>query len=92
MVKGISRRVIVVRAPDPRFEQAIFLLREDALGGEGVSAHQVMEEARQVAAGYIRKNTSKGRWLKRMAVPLSLLAGAGVSSLIWAAALFGGMI
>ncbi len=31
MVKGISRRVIVVRSPDPRFfEQAIFLMKEDA--------------------------------------------------------------
>ena len=28
MVKGVSRRVIVVKSPDPRlFEQAIFLLR-----------------------------------------------------------------
>lgn len=90
VVKGISRRVIVVRAPDPRFEQAIFLLREDALSGEGVSARQVMEEASQVAAGYIRKNTPKVRWMKRLAVPLSLLTGAGVSSLLWALALFGG--
>ena len=32
MVKGISRQVIVVRSPDPKlFEQAIFILREDAL-------------------------------------------------------------
>lgn len=35
MVKGISRQVIVVRSPDPKlFEQAIFILREDALGKE----------------------------------------------------------
>ena len=84
MVKGISRRVIVVRAPDPRFEQAIFLLREDALAAEGVSARQVMEEARQVAAGYVRRNTPRGRWLERLVIPLSLLAGAGLSSLVWA--------
>ena len=88
MVKGVSRRVIVVRAPDPRFEQAIFLLREDALGVEGVSAEQVMEEARRVAAGYLRRNTVKGRWLGRLGVVLSLLAGAGVSSLVWAAVMF----
>ena len=88
MVKGISRRVIVVRAPDPRFEQAIFLLREDALSGEGVSAQQVMEEARQVAAGYIRKNTPKGRWAGRMTAPLWFVLGAGLSSLFWAMAVF----
>lgn len=88
MVKGVSRRVIVVRTPDPRFEQAIFLLREDVLGAEGVSAEQVMEEARQVAAGYLRRNTSKGRWMGRMSILLSLLAGAGASSLVWAAVMF----
>ena len=33
MVKGISKQVIVVKSPDPRFfEQAIFIVREDALG------------------------------------------------------------
>ena len=31
MVKGISRQVIVVHSPDPKlFEQAIFILKEDA--------------------------------------------------------------
>ena len=43
MVKGINKRVIVVKAPDPRlFEQAIFIMREDAFA-EGVSAEQVLD-------------------------------------------------
>ena len=38
MVKGISRRVVVVDSPDRRFfEQAIFIVRNDA-AGEGVTA------------------------------------------------------
>ena len=38
MVKGISRRVVVVDSPDQRFfEQAIFILRSDAAGA-GVSS------------------------------------------------------
>ena len=37
MVKGISRRVVVVDSPDQRFfEQAIFIVRNDA-AGEGVT-------------------------------------------------------
>ena len=33
MVKGISRRVVVVDSPDPRFfEQAIFIVRNYAAG------------------------------------------------------------
>ena len=32
MVKGISRQVIVVHSPDPKlFEQAIFILKDDAI-------------------------------------------------------------
>ena len=50
MVKGVARRVIVVKSPDPKlFEQAIFIVKEDALVGDGVSADQVLAEAQQVA-------------------------------------------
>ena len=53
LVKGVSRQVIVVKAPDPRFfEQAIFILKEDAFG-RGVTADDVLQEARRVADGYI---------------------------------------
>ena len=49
MVKGISRRVIVVESPDPHiFEQAIFILSNDAAGG-GVSSQQVVEQAVRIA-------------------------------------------
>ena len=47
MIKGVSRRVIVVRAPDTTlFEQAIFLLREDA---PEVSDAQVLRQACRAA-------------------------------------------
>lgn len=46
MVKGISRRVIVVDSPDPQiFEQAIFILRTD---GGGVSSQQLVDQAVRV--------------------------------------------
>ena len=46
MVKGISRRVIVVDSPDPRvFDQAIFILRNDVLEGDGVSSRQLVDQA-----------------------------------------------
>ena len=46
MVKGNSRQVIVVKSPDPRlFEQAIFLLKEDAVENGGVSPRELLEEA-----------------------------------------------
>lgn len=51
MVKGISRQVIVVQSPGPElFEQAIFILKDNALG-EGVTDEALMKEAQQVIRG-----------------------------------------
>lgn len=86
MVKGISRRVIVVRSPDPRFfEQAIFLMKEDAFHNNTVSADQVVAEARQAAAGYLqRSGERKGAvwraWLPRVAW---FALGGGVIAALW---------
>ena len=55
MVKGVSRQVIVVHAPEPKlFEQAIFILRDDV--GEGVSDEQLLKEAQlAIRSGSQRK-------------------------------------
>ena len=51
MVKGISRQVIVVHAPEPKlFEQAIFILKEEAVA-EGVTDEMLMKEAQQAIRG-----------------------------------------
>ena len=48
MVKGISRQVIVVNSPEPKlFEQAIFILRDDALK-EGVTDEALLKEAQKI--------------------------------------------
>ena len=53
MVKGTSRRVIVVESPDPNyFEQAIFIVRNDVFERQGVTAQQVMGEACRIARTY----------------------------------------
>ena len=52
MVKGISRRVIVVESPDPRvFDQAIFILRNDILSEDGVSSRQLVDQAVRMGGG-----------------------------------------
>ena len=51
MVKGISRQVIVVQSPGPElFEQAIFILKDRAMG-EGVTDEQLLKQAQQVIRG-----------------------------------------
>ena len=54
MVKGLSRRVIVVDSPDPHiFEQAIFIVRNDAaVGSGGVTSQQVVDQAIRIAKDY----------------------------------------
>ena len=48
MVKGTSRQVILVQAPEPKlFEQAIFILKDDALK-EGVTDEVLLKEAQAI--------------------------------------------
>ena len=50
MVKGVSRQVIVVHAPEPKlFEQAIFILKDNM--GEGVTDELLLKEAKQAISG-----------------------------------------
>ena len=52
MVKGVSRQVIVVQSPDRKlFEQAIFILREDA-PQQGITEEMLLREARQAARNH----------------------------------------
>lgn len=74
MVKGTSRRVIVVEPPDTNlFEQAIFIVRNDALTREGVTAQQLVDEACRVARSYTKSHNGARRipW-----PPPPLLCGA----------------
>jgi hypothetical protein len=53
VVKGTSKRVVVVKSPDPKvFEEAIFIVKEDFLGRSGRA--NALKEAQQVANAYIR--------------------------------------
>ena len=82
MLKGINRRVIVVKAPDRRFfEEAIFIVREDILGQGGVTADQVVEEARRVADDFVRK--SRNKWYHRIPAPGYVALGAALSTALW---------
>ena len=83
MVKGVARRVVVVKSPDfKQFEQAIFLLREDALSKEAPE-DQVLRQAQEVANAYLRESSPRGRVWRGLTPLLSGLAGAGLASAVW---------
>ena len=87
MLKGINRRVIVVKAPDRRFfEEAIFIVREDVLENRGVSANQVLEEARRVADSYAGRNARPLR--ERIPAAGYMAIGALLATVVWCAGLF----
>lgn len=92
MVKGITRQVILVKSPDPKlFEEAIFIVKEEALAREGVSADQVIRQARQAADGYLKSGRAWNRQLVRPRwtyAPLWTAVGAAAASAVWWAALF----
>ena len=84
MVRGISRRVVVVDSPDQRFfEQAIFIVRNDA-AGEGISSRELVEEARRVARNYTAGDYGRfGRLWQDLSPAVYTLMGAAGIGLVW---------
>ncbi len=83
VVKGTSKRIVVVKSPDPKvFEEAIFIVKEDFLGRQGHP--KALKEAQEVANAYIRSAVSTPRrsLLSRIP-PLTWAAvGAALSALV----------
>ena len=75
MVKGITKQVIVVHSPDPKlFEQAIFILKEDAVR-EGVTDEVLLKEA--------KKAINQREISKTVSGPVWAFMGAGVTAIAW---------
>ncbi len=80
MVKGISRQVIVVHSPDPKlFEQAIFILKEEAVGQEGITDEALLKEANKLIQG----SHKRGQRRLTMYGPVWACGGAFVTGLMW---------
>lgn len=80
MVKGISRQVIVVKSPDQKlFEQAIFILKDDAIGTDGITDELLLKEAKKIIRGNSR--TQKQKW--HHSGPVWACGGAVITGLVW---------
>ena len=84
MVKGTSKRVVVVKNPDSRiFEQAIFIVREDFLSRRRDGACDILREAQDVADQYIQSTVmqpSRKPRFPNLPVPLLFLLLVGASA------------
>lgn len=80
MVKGISRQVIVVQSPDPKlFEQAIFILKDEAIGQEGVTDELLLKEAKRlISTNHISKKQKYA-----LAGPVWACGGALLTGILW---------
>ena len=78
MVKGISRQVIVVQAPDPKlFEQAIFILKEDA---KSITDEMLLKEADKVIRSASGDRKKRKLWLYG---PVWACGGAVLTGFAW---------
>ncbi|MGN1030353.1 MAG: hypothetical protein ACI4PQ_02010 [Butyricicoccaceae bacterium] len=80
MVKGISRRVVLVRGlENDCFEQAIFIVRDG-----GADGCDILQEACDAAQACSEEPL---RSVPRRRLTLAALCGGGVASALWALAL-----
>ena len=80
MVKGISRQVILVHSPETDlFEQAIFILKDDALGQDGVTDDLLLQEAKKLIRA---SGNGKKRKLFHYG-PVWACLGAMVTAIAW---------
>ena len=83
MVKGVSRQVIVVQAPEPKlFDQAIFILRDDMQ--DGVTDDALLKEAQRIIQGNGKTAIKRKIWLYGA---FWAAAGAFATGLAWIATL-----
>jgi hypothetical protein len=90
VVKGVSKRIVVVKSPDPKiFEQAIFIIREDYAGQSGMSDSDVYREASRAANRYMgTKCRTATKVAASLRAPLYAAAGAAATGLAWIAIQF----
>jgi len=85
LVKGISRRVVVIRSPDKRiFEEAIFIVREDSVNAKSITGEMIIKEAQEIADRYVRENLKKPRLPKLPPLFFTAL-GVIITSAVWIA-------
>ncbi|MDR0917164.1 MAG: translation initiation factor 2 [Oscillospiraceae bacterium] len=84
MLKGITRRVIVVKPDNKLFDEAIFIVRDDPRDRLGISADDVLRQA-QTAAREITRTRFAASYLRstRVAYAVWALLGATAASLVW---------
>lgn len=85
MVKGVSKRVIVVKCPDVTiFDEAIFIIKEDAFDRR--NPPDVLKEAQRAANDYLKRTSEKpSGMMARLTAPAFMAVGAAATGIAWLA-------
>ena len=75
-LKGCMTNVIIVKPPDPRFKQAVFILKDDYFMNSDVSRRELLLQARDAARDYVLSVAPAPR--KRFSPLLAALLAAAV--------------
>ena len=84
MVKGVTRRVVVVRPePDGIFEQAIFIVKSSGAAKDGRSPDDLPREACRVAAGCSGSRGGHSRLMRMLRLAAPAAAGGAAVGAAW---------
>lgn len=82
MVKGISKRVIVIKSPDKGiFDEAIFIVKDGAYSS-GFTSEDIIRQAQQVAGEYVQRHSGSS-FFRKLPPPVCAALGAAATGLIW---------
>ena len=83
MVKGITRQVVVVHPSDTKlFEQAIFLIRDEALRNGGVSQEDILRQAADAARHEVAASVPRRASFERVFFTLAGALAVGAAWLV----------
>jgi hypothetical protein len=89
MVKGRTKRIVVVKSPDPRyFDEAIFFIKE-GIPSAGQGAEGFIRSAERAAAAYADTSTPRPATVGRKKLALyAFITGLLFASALWAVAFY----
>lgn len=74
VVKGTSRRVVVVHPEETLFEQIIYVVRDDALTRPGVSEAEVLHQAVSAVEPHLKEMPKRKKQQSRLTAALLWLS------------------
>ena len=75
-LRGSAHNIIVVKAPNDIFTEAIFILRDDYYSEPSASSAELLRQAKEAAKGYSSSVSVKERWKTTAIIVLAVLLSA----------------